>query len=654
LGLKVQSSKLKTNKDSESKSKIFSREEKMKISHQPSAISHQFSKLIICILSLLTSHSSLLTLSFAQEKMKIEEVVVTATRLEEAIEETTSDVTVIKGEDVIKMNVQFVTDVLRKVPELNLVQSGGAGKVATVFLRGGDSKQTLVMIDGVKVKSTTTGSFDFSGINVDDIERIEIVKGPQSTIYGSEAMAGVINIITKKGEGKPKVDASYESGSYGTNKPSMTVSGGNKKLDYRLTGTYFYTDGISAAKQGTERDGYKNASLSGKFGVKPTERLELELSGRYYYDRSELDGFSSAKRQAVDDLNYIQHGNHYMLSGKGKLYLLNVWEQILTVSSVKDSLKGRDPDTIFNNYDIITGIDTIDWHHNLYLSEIYTVTGGVEYRKEKGENRGEFEKSVDNKALYLNNKMKLFKEKLVLNAGMRYDDHETFGSEITYRLGAIYKIKSPAMKIRSSYGTGFRAPTFNELFYPSYGNLNLKPEESTSWDFGLEKDILKDRVSLSLAYFEQKYKNLIQTDPITWTAANIARAEVKGIEADATLKLTNNLNINVGYTYLDTKDEATGQRLTRRPEDKFNLVAEFSTEDTSVVANYTFVSERYDSAVRRNLSSYSLVNLSCNYRVRKGLTLFARIDNLFDEDYEEAGSYGAQRFSIFAGLKVKF
>lgn len=615
-------------------------------------LSGRFSKCIMYISLSFTYYLSLATSVVAVENIKIEEVVVTATKIEEPFEETTSDVTLIKGEDVKKMNVEFVTDVLRKIPELNLIQNGGTGKVATILLRGGNSSSTLVMIDGIKVNSTTTGSFDFSGINVDDIERIEIVKGPQSTMYGSEAMAGVINIITKKGEGKPRIDSSFESGSFGTFKPSMTISGGDKKLNYRLTGSYFYTDGISATKQGSERDGYKNTSISGKFGFRPSEKFELELTGRYYSDRSELDGFDFFERKAVDNLNFVQHGTHYLLSGKAKLYLSNMWEQTFTLSRVSDSLKFRDPVITFNNADIITSMDTIDWQHNFYLSDIYILTAGAEYRKEKGENKGNFDRSLDNKALYFNNKLMLLKEDLVLNAGVRYDDHETFGSKATYRIGALYNFRQMALRVKSSYGTGFRAPKFNELFFPFYGNPNLKPEESNSWEIGMEKDFLEKRITLSLTYFDQKYKNLIQTDPLTFTAANIARAEVKGIEVGAALKMTDTINIRAGYTYLNTRDKDTGQRLPLRPEDKVNISTEFYTKDMSVVANYTFVSKRFDSSVARDLSSYSLVNLAMNYRATKWLTFFARIDNLFDAHYEEVGSFGTPGFSVFGGIKI--
>ncbi len=504
-------------------------------------------KLIICILLLLTSYFSLLTSLYAEEKaVSLEEVVVTATRLEESVKESTSSMVVIKGDEMKRMNIEFITDVLRKIPELSLVQNGGAGKVAVVLLRGGKAAHTLVMIDGVKVNSSTTGSFDFSGVNTDDIERIEIVKGPQSTFYGSEAIAGVINIITKKGVGKPEVDLSFESGSYGTYKPSLTISGGNKEFDYRLTSSYFSTDGISSAKEGSEIDGYRNVYISGKFGIRPSEKIELELMGQYYYDRNELDDFDFFTRRAVDNLNFIQHGNHYLLSGKGKFYLFDIWEQILTLSTVSDSLKFRDPIVAVNNADISTRIDTIDWQHNFSLSDIYTLTAGAEYRKETGENKENFDKSIENKASYFNNKLKLFKEDLVLNAGLRYDDHETSKSKATYRIGAIYTIRPIALRIKGSYGTGFRAPALNELFFPFYGNLNLEPEETTSWEIGLEKDFFSDRLFMSLIYFDQEYKNLIDTDPLTFTAENIAKAEVKGIEVTAGLKLSDNINVKAG------------------------------------------------------------------------------------------------------------
>lgn len=602
----------------------------------------------LCVLLLFLVLSS----SVFAEEIKLEEVVVTAMRIEEPLEETTSSVTVIRSEDIEKKGIDFLADALRSVPELNLVQNGGAGKVASVLLRGGSSSHVLVMIDGIKVNSPTAGSYDFSSINVEDIERIEIVKGPQSTFYGSEAMAGVINIITKRGSARPEITTSFEAGSYGTYKPVLTVAGSYKKMDYRLTGSYFNTEGISAAKAGTERDGYTNTSISGKIGLSPTEKIDLEFVGKYAYNRSDLDGFDFFAGKAVDDTNFIQRRNHSILSGKGTFYLSRLWEQVIIISRVAEILKFSDPDDTFNNAEVITEIDTLDWQNNFQISEKFVVTAGAEYKMEKGENTGNFERSLDNKALYLNNKLKLFDETVVLNAGLRYDDLEISGAKTTFRIGAIYYIKPIALSIRGTYGTGFRAPALNELFFPFYGNPDLKPEETTSWEAGLEKTFLQDRVSLSFTYFEQNYKNLIDTHPLTFTAVNISKAEIKGVESGTSFKFSDALLIRALYTYLDTEDKKTGRRLPLRPQDKFNFSADISVKDWSFSANYIFVGKRFDSSVDRDLSSYSVINISGKYNISKRISLFARIDNLLDEEYEESGSYETPGFSLFGGVKV--
>ena len=587
----------------------------------------------------------------AQEDVKLDEIVVTAARIEEPVGETTGGVTLIEGEDIQKMNVDFVPDVFRKIPELHVIQNGGAGKVTSVLLRGGSSSHTLVMIDGIRVNSTTTGSFDFSGINVDDIERIEIVKGPQSTVYGSDAMAGVINIITQKGEGTPTAGTSLEAGSFGTYNPSLAVSGMYKILDYRLTGNYFSTDGISAAKNGTERDGYRNASVSGKFGIKPTENVEIEITGKYFYDRSELDGFDFFGRKAVDDLNFVQRGHHALLSGKGMLRLSDMWGQTISVSRARDSLTFRDPDTAFNNTEMVTTINTIDWQHVFSPAEYYSIVAGLEYREEKGENPG-FDESLANYALYLSNKLQLFRKSLVVTAGARYDDRDTSGTKATYRFGAVYTVPLVGASIRASYGTGFRAPALNELFFPFYGNRNLKPEETTSWEIGISKDLFEERVHLSITYFDQEYENLITTNPLTFTAANVEEATVKGLEASLLLAVNDHVSIKTGYTYLDTEDRQTGKQLPLRPQDKLNLAVDVSIKDFTVIADYTFVGERFDSSVKRTLSSYSIVTMSSSYKASKELTLFARIENLLDEDYEETGSFGTPGFSFYGGIRV--
>jgi vitamin B12 transporter len=295
----------------------------------------------------LTSVVSPATAQEEEDAVKVGEVVVTASRVEEPRKETTSAVVVITEEEIERMNVRFVPDVLRRVTDLNLVQSGGEGKTAVIVLRGGSPNQTVVMIDGIKVKGTTSGQFDFGGLSVEDIERIEIVKGPQSTMYGSEAMAGVVNIITKKGRGKLRAMISQEYGSHNTYKTAASASGGSDAYDYRLSASYYDTDGISTAKDGSEDDGYQNITVSGKLGAMLKENLTIEVTGKYWDDENDLDFGTSVfdpVNPTPDDPNYESEGERYLVAGKGTVFLLDQWEQIVTVSRYREELKTRDPD----------------------------------------------------------------------------------------------------------------------------------------------------------------------------------------------------------------------------------------------------------------------------------------------------------------------
>lgn len=580
----------------------------------------------------------------------LEEIVVTASRIEEPMEEVSSSVTVVTAEDIKKMNVKEITDVLRTIPEVNLVQNGGPGKQASMILRGGDSRHVLVLIDGVKVNSPTTSSFDFSGILLEDIERIEIIKGPQSTIYGSEAMAGVVNIITKR-PGRSGLDLSFEGGSYGTYSPSFSVYSGSERHSLRLTGSYLKTDGISAAKDSDERDGYENSTLSGSFVLKPEEWLELELSSRYWHDSTGLDGFDFMTSRAADDPNYIERGDHLLTSLKVKTYPYERWQQILILSRAEDRLTGSDPDTFYNNYTIKTEKNEINWQHNIYFGEPYTLTAGIEYRKEDALNQGNFENSRESYACYLHNRVAILKD-LILNAGIRYDDYELSGNRTTYRIGLLYNLRTAQLRIRSNYGTGFRAPSMNELYYPFFGNRDLRPEKSYAWDAGIEKDLFSERVTLSVTYFREYYKDLINYDPNTWLAENISRAEVKGVETGLRVRVSQRIDLKAGYVNLDPEDRETGQRLSRRPEDRANLELNIVKDAFRGTVYYIYVGGRYDAAIKGNLSPYSIVNISASYRFSRVLSTFMRIENLFDKDYEEAGGYGRPGFSAYGGIRL--
>ncbi|MBW4055558.1 MAG: TonB-dependent receptor [Proteobacteria bacterium] len=601
---------------------------------------------LLCVLLLSTP-------AFAESPdVILPEIVATASRWGEPVERVPQNMTIITRADIEKKGATFVTDLLRLQSDLQVVQNGGTGSNATLLMRGGGSNQVLVMVDGIKFNSPSTGSADLSSLLTTDIERIEIIKGPQSTLYGSEAMAGVVNIITKKGAGKLKADLSVEGGSFATVKTAGSVSGGTDKTNYRLSATWFDTDGIPTAKNGLVRNGDTNKSVSGRFGVDPTDTSSIELNVRYGTDKTHLDNYSYGVGP-VDTLNYVQNHENYLVAATGKIFPWEKYEQSLTLSYLRDNLNTTDPVTAYNNYRINATTKLLDWQHTLDLRP-FTLTGGFAYRNEAADSEGTFDQSIDNKAGYLNAKLGLLEDTLVLTAGLRYDDHSTFGDAVTYRTGVLYYLKPLEMRFKANLGSGFRAPSLNELYYPNYGNTNLKPEKSTGYDIGVEKDLFDKKLVIGATWFWQRYRNLIQTDSSTYSAVNIGNAQTEGVEIKATALPTENLKLNAGYTYLEAIDKATGAFLSLRPRDKVTTSIEYTLAKLTVIAEYQYVAKRFDSSLNQDISPYALVNLKGSYVVCKNFSIFARIDNLLDKSYEEAAGYGTPGISAFGGVKVTY
>jgi vitamin B12 transporter len=601
---------------------------------------------LLCVLLLSTP-------AFAEPpEAVLPEIVVTASRWEEPVERVPQDVTIITRADIEKKGVPFVADLLRFQPDLQVVQNGGPGTHATLLMRGGGSNQVLVLIDGIKLNSPSVGSADLSGLLTTDVERIEIIKGPQSTLYGSEAMAGVVNIITKKGAGKLKADLNVEGGSFATVKTAGSVSGGTDRTNYRLSATWLDTDGIPIAKNGSVPNGYTNTSVSAKLGANPTDNSSIELNLRYGKDKSYLDNYIFGVGP-VDTLNYINRRENYFVAATGKIFPWEKYEQSLTLSYLYDDVDATDPVTAYNNYRIKTTTELLDWQHTLDVRPL-TITGGFAYRYEAAENVGSFDESIDNKAGYLNAKLGLIDDTLILNAGLRYDDHSTFGDAFTYRTGLLYYLKPLEMRFKANLGSGFRAPSLNELYYPFYGNPDLKPEKSTGYDVGVEKDLFDKKLVIGATWFWQRYKNLIQTNFNTFTADNIGNAQTEGVEIQASVLPTDNLRLNAAYTWLDAVNKDTGAFLPLRPRNKVTSSIEYTLAKLTVIGEFLYVSRRFDSGLNRDISSYSLVNLKGSYLLHKNLSLFVRIDNLFDKSYEEAAGYGTPGISAFGGVKVSF
>ena len=608
-------------------------------------------------------------LTFAQEipTYQLGEIIVTATKRKQYQAEIGSSVTVITSDNLKKEGKTFVLDALRDAPGISVMQSGSFGGTVSLYLRGSKTGYTLVMIDGVEVNDPMSidRSFDFAHLLTDDIQKIEVVRGPQSTLYGSDAIGGVINIITKKGEGKPKWQVLFEGGSYNTFKEVLSYGGSNEKFNYYFSLIRLDSDGISKAKDGPEDDAYRNTTFSSRLGYKILENADLDLIFHYVDAKTDLD-----------DGAYLEDPNHVAwwknLVGKISFtqYVNSFWDYNLSFSYSRTKRMYRD-----NPDDIDTGIwdgdnthnwyigdnRKFEWQNNIYPIEQNTITLGFEYEKERGfsdgRNSGDrFDRrSVDNEGYYLQDQINL-QDKLFVTLGIRIDDHELFGTETTYKVSTAYLIPKTGTRLKANWGTGFKAPSLYQLYSSYCGNPNLKPDKSNSYDFGFEQSLLNNKISFGLTYFHNNFKNMVDFDMVTFKYKNIGRVKTKGIETELAFNPWEDLKITINYTYLDTENKETGKELGRRPKNQINFDINYRFLDKgNFNISATYVGSRWDdNANTKKLKRYAKVDLTITYDLKKNFQIFAKAENLFDKDYMQIWGYEMPGASFYVGMKVIF
>ena len=620
---------------------------------------------------------------FAQEKeVMLEKVVVTATRVETPIEEIASSMTVISSQQIERKQKATVSQVLKGIEGLDVVQTSGVGRETSIFIRGANSEHTLVMIDGVEVNDPISPgrSYDFAHLTVDNIERIEVIRGPQSTLYGSDAIGGVINIITKKGEGKPKSFLSSEGGTFTTFRESTGVRGSNKWINYSLGLSRFDTDGISAAskKDGNyEKDGYENTSLSARLGFTPKDNLEIDFILRAINAKAELDNSAGV---GGDDPNYVQKSKQLLSKIQVGLSLFDrLWTQKMGFAindHDRDLTNKKDPQHPFDfskqHYD--GQLLKFDWQHNVQLHKTNGLTFGLEFEEEEGKSRYYWEsewgpgtspfpkKTANMKGYYIQDQIKLW-DRLFATLGVRIDDHSRFGTETTYRIAPAYLIRETGTKMKGTFGTGFKAPTLYQLFGPPdpffgpVGNKDLNPEKSRGWDFGVEQEFLHDRVIFGATYFRNDFKDLIQFES-EQGYINIAKAKTEGVELFASVKPIDDLTARLNYTYTDTEDKRTNQNLLRRPKNKLGLDLNYhfmQKGNTNLGVIYVGRRDDFNPYPKHGkVGGYTLVNLATSYDLSKHIQFVGRVENLLDKEYEEVKGYGTPGLSFFGGIKLTF
>jgi vitamin B12 transporter len=607
-------------------------------------------------------------------------------------------VTVVTKQEIRHMQANSVTDILRRVPGVDVTQNGGLGQTAGILIRGMNSEHTMVLVDGIEVNDPISNNRAFffpDQISVDSIDRIEVVRGPQSQLYGSDAIGGVINIITDPGSGSPTAYIRSQAGSYGTLQNDVDVRGGlfDDKLRFTTHAMQQRTAGYSSAgsRYGNhERDGYKNLSWSNRIALQPLPNVSLNFISNFATSRTSLDNFSG---YGGDDPNYTLRNKTLFIGGRSRIALLDgKFEQIARFSATNQnrySMNNLDPDHqnpwdyVHNNYH--SQLVKVDVQNNFHINRNNTLTGGAEITNERG--RSDFasrtylydnnfvpindangnpiilgyasnlnQRTATNVGLYLQDHIKIT-DRWYTTVGGRWDRYNRFGHATTYRIASSYLIPETGTTIRGSYGTGFKAPTLYQL-YSNIGNTDLEAEKSRGWDMGVEQKLFSNKLLLGATYYHNYVKNMIDT-PTFFQYVNVGNARMVGSEVYTTWSPTRWLTARGSYTATYARDLDQHEQLIRRPRHKMSFNVNIQpTEKFNINLDITHVGNRMDKdfsffpATRVVLNNYTLVNLALSYKLSKHCTVFGRLMNLLDSNYENVKGYGAPRISAYGGIQL--
>lgn len=610
------------------------------------------------------------------------DIVVTATRLETPEKKVGSSLTVITGEELARSHKAFVLEALEDVLGLSTLRNGGPGATSSVSIRGAGSEHTLFLLDGLELNDpiNPSRSYDLAHLSISHVERIEILRGPQGLLYGSDALGGVVNIITRAGRGKPRLTLASSVGTYQTFTSDLGLSGSGRKTDYSFSLFHERTAGISAASSAypgnVEKDGYRNLSLAARFGYAPRPAQSLTLTVKAVEARTELDNFGGP---GGDDPNSRQDYGTLLVRGQYRgLAAGGRWERALSVSWLGARRENRNPVDEAHPLDRDEGlyrsdIFKLDWQNNFFLHPAHTLTAGCELEQESGRSDYVSESAwgaVESRfpsvraasaGVYLLDRWESG-ERFFVTAGVRTDRHSRAGTAVTFRVAPAYLVAATGTKLKASFGTGFKSPSLYQLFAPEtswgpVGNPALRPERASGWDAGLEQSFMKERFTFGLTWFENDFRDLVDFDYATGYI-NIGRAGTRGLEAWAKTRLGGGVLLEASYTRLTARDEASGMDLLRRPRDKFSadfgarLAGRFDLTVTSL-----YVGRRLDRDFSAypyptvELPGYVLLGAVLSTPVGQRFELFARIDNILGARYEQVWGYGAPGFSLTTGVR---
>lgn len=600
-------------------------------------------------------------------------IIITGRRYESSVLKEGKSVTVITEEEIKASGKDSVSDMLEAVPGITVSREGTDGGLSFIFMRGAEGGNVLVMIDGVKISdpSSTDGRFDLSLIKTDSIERIEIVRGSMSSLYGSDASGGVINIITKKGRGK-SLALKFTGGSYDSFSQSVSVSESGERSSFYFSGSHYTSGGISIIKDTTgagnfdeDKTEYYTASckMTGEFWDKTSMMFSMNYSDK----KMDVDRWTG-----IDGPDDIATNRLFTSSGIFRHNPLKWWSYQADVSLMSIDRSHINPDAVETDRSIST-FQSSGLHGGLInkftIPVIGIISAGAEIVNERINTSSSFydwsvpgtvisyipEKSASTMSLYIHDAFSLM-DMLFINGGLRMDNHNAFGNHYTWDVSGAFIVPVIRTKLRASAGSAFKAPSLYQLYDSQYGNIDLDPERSYIYDAGIGQEILfaENVISFEGTYFYQKYIDKIDMEYPAPYKNTDGETKIQGFEFASSIKISDLLNLNYMYTYTDFIRNSSGQHFLKRPENKhiasMNVTPGYGL---GINLSYTYIGSRWGTQTIK-LDPYHKVDANIRYAFNEMLTLTARGENLTDADYMDTYGFNTYGRSFFGGVELTF
>lgn len=622
------------------------------------------------------------------DTVRLREIVVTATRLPTPLASTASAVTVLTGDELRERGIATVADALRGVPGVDVVETGPFGSTTSLFLRGGESDYVRILVDGVPLNAPG-GGIDLATLTTADVARIEIVRGPASVLYGSDAVTGVVQVFTRSGSGPLQWESGAQGGTFGSRSYDARVASGSSRAGFTLGWSHFADGGIYAFN-----NQYRNDVAGGALTVLPDARSSVRLSARYTND---------VYHYPTDGSGNVVYRNQYQTGGNvvasldaGRFFTPHLEGRLLLAGTEGSGRVDQEPNTssdtlgyyAFRSFGRLSR-RSADARLNLHAAQGTVLTAGAALETEAerssslslsqfGPSPGSLVVSRWNRAYYLQ-ALSEPDRRLALNAGVRVERNQAFGTFLTYRAGLAYRLK--IVKLRATLGTAFKEPSFFENYATGYvtGNPALKPERATSWDAGIERELLGGRLVVSATWFAQRFRNLIQftfapPSPTAPNYYNVAAANASGLELEAHVAAARALWVSAQYTYtrtaaadsgFDGASFAQGQRLLRRPTQAGSAAAtaRLGTRGSASLSAF-WVGDREDedfsgaTPARVTLPAYLRLDLAGAVALMRGgrgapgVTATLKVENLLDARYQQVLHFPSRHRAVFAGLRL--